>query len=63
VGLNVLDELKEKSGKVRWKNEKRKEVFYLFSRSGFTDELIGYSEKTDDLKLFTADDYEFLDRI
>lgn len=63
MGLNVLDELKEKSGKVRWKNEKRKEVFYLFSRSGFTDELIGYSEKTDDLKLFTADDYEFLDRI
>ncbi|MFO8109194.1 MAG: ATP-binding protein [Thermoplasmata archaeon] len=56
VGLNLLDELKEKSVKVRWKNETRKEVFYLFSRSGFTQELISHSEKGDNLNLFSPKD-------
>ena len=40
VGLSVLLELKEKSKKVNWKNNDRKEYFILFSKSGFSSDLI-----------------------
>ncbi len=40
VGLSVLLELKEKSKKVKWKNNDRKEYFILFSKSGFSSDLI-----------------------
>lgn len=36
VGIKVYDELKEKSGLVKWNNEERKEYFALFSKVGFT---------------------------
>nr|AAU82318.1 DEXX-box ATPase [uncultured archaeon GZfos14B8]QNO52084.1 hypothetical protein IPGHNFGK_00040 [Methanosarcinales archaeon ANME-1 ERB6] len=36
VGIKVYDELKEKSGLVKWNNEERKEYFALFSKAGFT---------------------------
>ncbi len=40
IGVSVLEDLKEKSKDVRWKNNSRKEKYILFSRSGFTKELI-----------------------
>jgi AAA+ ATPase superfamily predicted ATPase len=40
VGLSVLLELKEKSKKVKWKNKEREEYFILFSKSGFSTDLI-----------------------
>ena len=36
VGIKVYEELKEKSTRVNWNNEERKEYFALFSRAGFT---------------------------
>ncbi len=39
VGLNILDELREKSKMVNWNMDNRVEYFALFSRKGFTKEL------------------------
>lgn len=46
VDKNILKDLKRKSEKVRWHDEDRKEKYYLFSKSGFTQELrsIGHDE-------------------
>lgn len=40
VGLSVLFILKEKAKKVKWKNNNREEYFILFSKSGFSPDLI-----------------------
>lgn len=40
VGTDLLLDLKEKAGKVRWRNGNREERYILFSRSGFTRELL-----------------------
>lgn len=45
VGLSVLFALKEKSKKVSWNNQNREEYFILFSKAGFSDELIELSKK------------------
>ena len=45
VGLSILSELKEKSKKVIWNNDKREEYFILFSKSGFSEDLIELSKK------------------
>jgi len=45
VGLNVLFALKEKAKKVKWKNSSREEYFILFSKSGFSLDLIELAEK------------------
>ena len=45
VGLNVLYQLKEKSKKVKWKNGIREEFFILYSKSGFSDDLIKLAKK------------------
>ncbi|MGL6023678.1 MAG: ATP-binding protein, partial [Cetobacterium sp.] len=45
VGLSVLYKLKEKAKGVKWKNGSRKEYYMLFSKSGFSDELIEVSKK------------------
>ena len=50
-GTRVLEELKRKSKVVNWKNEKRKEMFVLFSKSGYTDELKTYADGRDDVVL------------
>ncbi len=55
VGLSLLDDLKNKSEKVRWKNEKRKEKYILFSKSGFTDDLKEHAEKISDLELYSLE--------
>jgi AAA+ ATPase superfamily predicted ATPase len=39
VGMKELEKLKDKTEKVKWKNDQRKEQHVLFSKNGFTDEL------------------------
>lgn len=56
VGLDLLNDLKEKSKKVRWKNENRDEKYALFSRSGFTDKLNKHASECDDLKIYSLTD-------
>lgn len=51
VGIKVYDELKEKSGLVKWNNEERKEYFALFSKAGFTSGL-----KNEEVLLFDLED-------
>ena len=45
IGLNILNELKEKSKKVIWNNAKREEYYILFSKSGFSQDLIELAKK------------------
>ncbi len=45
IGLSVLNDLKEKSRKVKWGNSQRKEYFILFSKEGFTSDLIELSQR------------------
>lgn len=45
VGLSVLLALKEKSKKVKWNNNIREEYFILFSKEGFSEDLIELSKK------------------
>ncbi|MGB6128157.1 MAG: ATP-binding protein [Psychrilyobacter sp.] len=45
VGLSVLFALKEKAKKVKWENNDREEYFILFSKSGFSPDLIKLAEE------------------
>jgi len=56
TGINILDELKEKSSFVNWNNDSRKEKFILFSKSGFTDELLRFAKSEKDLILVEKDE-------
>lgn len=40
VGIDIYEALKQKSQKVIWGSEKRKEYFCLFSKAGFTEALL-----------------------
>ena len=40
VGTNIYEELKKKAATVEWKRGDRKEYYILFSKSGFTEEMI-----------------------
>ena len=42
-GLSVLNDLQEKAKAVNWNKDNRKEHFVLYSKSGFTDELVEYA--------------------
>lgn len=53
VGLSILKKLKEKSLEVKWGTNTRKEFFCLFSKSGFSKELIELSKS--DNSLFLVD--------
>ncbi|WP_028857144.1 ATP-binding protein [Psychrilyobacter atlanticus] len=53
VGLSVLFALKEKAKKVKWKNNSREEYFILFSKSGFSPDLIEAAEK--DLRIILSE--------
>lgn len=57
VGLNVLNGLKEKSKYVIWKKENRKEYFAVFSRKGFTQDLIKEAEKERNVYLFSLEEF------
>ena len=45
VGTDILAELKRKAPLVQWGREGRRESFALFSRSGFTEELVRVAEE------------------
>ena len=51
IGLNILNELKEKSKKVIWNNDKREEYYILFSKSGFSEDLIELAKNTSNIIL------------
>ena len=40
VGTNIYEALKKKAVKVEWNKDSRKEYYILFSKSGFTEEMI-----------------------
>ena len=48
----VFYDLKEKAKLVNWKNERRKEMFILFSASGYSEELKKIANDTNQLILF-----------
>jgi AAA+ ATPase superfamily predicted ATPase len=45
VGVNILTELKTKTEKVQWGNSKTSKHFALFSRKGFTKDMLKVAEK------------------
>ena len=45
VGINILNELKRKASLVTWGKENRKEYYALFSRKGFTEEVIKIAKR------------------
>ncbi|MFA5248293.1 MAG: ATP-binding protein [Patescibacteria group bacterium] len=45
VGINIYEDLKNKAAKVEWNKNGRKEYFILFSKSGFTEEMIKTAKK------------------
>jgi len=45
VGTDIYEELKRKARKVLWGKVRRKEYFCLFSKSGFTDNMIKLAKK------------------
>ena len=51
IDLNVLKELKDKSKKVIWNNDKREEYYILFSKSGFSEDLIELAKKESNIVL------------
>lgn len=55
VGKKLLKEMEEKSKKARWKNEKRKEKFVLFFKSGFTKGLKKAAKKRKGVELCDLD--------
>jgi len=52
-----LNGLKEKSKYVIWKKENRKEYFAVFSRKGFTQDLIKEAEKERNVYLFSLKEF------
>ena len=58
VDIKLLDELKQKSECVKWKIDKRKEKFILFSKSGFTEELENMAKNKTELELYDIDRLE-----
>lgn len=57
VGVNVLHQLKEKAKKVDWKKDKRKEYYAVFSKIGFTKELIDLAKKDKSILLFNFQEF------
>jgi len=57
VGISVLKELQAKSKSVKWGSKNRKEYFVLFSKSGFSSDLIQYEKKNEDLFLIDVDKF------
>lgn len=51
VGVNILTSLEEKAQHVNWNKDKRKQWFILFSKEGFTEELIALAKTRTDIIL------------
>lgn len=45
VGTNIYEDLKKKSELIDWQKGKRKEYFALFSKSGFTKDMLGIAKR------------------
>ena len=58
VGTELLEDLEIKSKNIKWKLGKRKEIFVLFSKSGFTRELENLAKKRKDLEVYDLDRLE-----
>ena len=56
VGLSVLESLKQKAQRVSKKHENVQEYFALFSKSGFSPELIEYSKSHPFIKLYSLEE-------
>jgi AAA+ ATPase superfamily predicted ATPase len=54
VGVNIYEDLKRKAQLVQWESEDRIEYFCLFSKSGFTDDMIKMA-KMENVVLFHED--------
>lgn len=57
VGISVLKELQAKSKSVKWGSKNRKEYFVLFSKSGFSSDLIQYEKKNENVFLIDVDKF------
>jgi len=60
VSFSLLNDLKEKAGKVRWNNEDRKERYILFSKNGFTNDLKQYSNDNNHIETYSIKKMEKL---
>lgn len=56
IGINIFKELKEKSRFVNWNINNRKEKYILFSKSGFTDEIMEFARIEKNLILVEKDE-------
>jgi hypothetical protein len=54
VGINIYDDLKKKVKNVQWGSENRNEYYCLFSKSGFTEDMLKLA-KHEKVKLFHKD--------
>ena len=52
VDVKILEDLKQKTKDVKWKKDRRKEKFILFSKSGFTKELEDVSKENTNIELY-----------
>ena len=50
-GLSVLSALKDKSKDVKWNKTDRNEHFVIYSKNGFSDELLEYAENNKNIYL------------
>jgi AAA+ ATPase superfamily predicted ATPase len=55
LGTNILNDLKEKSLFVKWEMTNRKEYYILFSRSGFTEDLLKLAKTEKNILLVDKD--------
>lgn len=58
VGADVLEDLRETSQKVRWRDGNRKEKYAIFSRSGFTEAVEEAADGSADLLLYDLAELE-----
>ncbi len=56
VGRGLLAQLEEDASNVRWRGAERRERYVLFSKSGFTDDLVELGSERGDLVLYDLDD-------
>ena len=50
-GFNVLNDLQQKALAVNWNRDSRRESYVIYSKSGFTDELLEYADQHDNIYL------------
>lgn len=57
IGISILKKLKEKGKLVSWRNNTRKDFYILFSKSGFSKELIELAREERNVFLIGIDDF------